>query len=180
MPKLSAKAAKVVDNTEATHGGGDFELLAPGKYLGKLTEVSVRDANKHGLAQWSAEFQELHNIEDGELASGRQWLNLTLPSETNTIPASYTNGAEKWEKYQNMLRGRMAAFFESFGYTADSDTDEMIGEWAVITVKVGTIQSGPKQGDKRNEVVDIENPEDLGIDDLVEQVQAESEDNDAF
>jgi len=161
MPKLNAAAAKAVEQTEAVHGGG-FELLKPGKYLGQLTEVSVREnPDKYGAAQWSAEFQNLHSIETREPVSGRQWLNLTMPLGKKA-PANYENGAEKWEKYQAMVKGRLAAFFEAFGYTPDSDTDEMLLEWAVITVGVQTIQQGPKQGEKRNVVNDIESLDKYG------------------
>jgi len=154
MPKLDKKTAAAVETTEAAHGG-DFEPIAPGNYLARLAGVEARDeTNKYDLTQWSAEFEEIHSL-DGVRQPGRQWLNLTLPGG-NTPPASYANGAEKWEKYQNMLRGRLAAFFEAFGYSSDSDTDEMVGEWALITIGIRTIQSGIRQGEKTNEVKDIQ------------------------
>ena len=163
MPKLPSAAAKAVEKSEAVHGGGgSFEPLAPGKYLAQLREVTVRDqTDKHGHTQWSAEFENLHSLEDHEKAPGRQWLNLTVPLGKK-MPASYTNGPEKWEKYQAMVMGRLKAFFESFGYTTDSDTDEMIGEWAVITVSQRTIQDGPKTGEITNRVDGIESLADAG------------------
>jgi len=167
MPKLDSKTAKTVGDTEATHGG-DFPLLEPGDYLARLAGVELREPNKYDAAQWSAEFEEIHAL-DGTRQPGRQWLNLTLPS-SNTPHPKYENGADKWEKYQNMLRGRLSAFFEAFGYSADSDTDEMLGEWAKIHIKQGTIQSGPKLGEKRNEIDDI-NP----VPDDVELPEVEAE-----
>lgn len=163
MPKLDSKTASSVEETEPTHGG-DFEPLAPGKYLARLNAVEVRDEkNKYGALQWSAEFDNMHELETGDKAPGRQWLSLTLPSGAKP-PAAYTSGPEKWEKYQNMLRGRLAAFFAAFGYTADSDTDEMVGEWAVITLSVKTAQQGKKAGKQVNEVEDIEVvPEDVEV-----------------
>lgn len=163
MPKLSSAAAKAVSGAEAVHSsGGDFEPLEPGKYLAKLTEVEVRDrTDKYGAPQWSAEFQELHSLETQEKQPGRQWLNLTVPVGKK-VPDNYTNGPEKWEKYQAMVQGRLKAFFESFGYTVDSDTDEMLGEWAVITLKVSTVQQGPNEGKLRNEVTGIESLADAG------------------
>lgn len=153
MPKLDSKTASAVDGTEPNHGG-DFEPLEPGKYLARLSNVEVRDEkNTYGAIQWVAEFEEIHSME-GEKQPGRQWLNLTLPSSAKP-PANYANGPDKWEKYQNLLRGRLAAFFEAFGYTPDSDTDEMLGEWAVITLGVRTIQKGAREGQRTNEVKDI-------------------------
>lgn len=162
MPKLSAAAAKAVESAEAVHGGGEFEPLAPGKYLGRLADVSVRDEkDKYGHVQWSAEFQNLVSLETQATAPGRQWLNVAVPLGSK-VPANYENGPEKWQKYQAMVQGRMNAFFEAFGYTPDSDTDEMLNEYAIITLSIVTVQSGPNEGKKRNRVVDIEAvPEDF-------------------
>lgn len=169
MPKLSAAAAKMVDAAEARHeSGGSFEPLAPGRYLAKLAEVTTVDPNKHGAVVWNAEFQELVSLETGAPAPGRQWLRLTLPSDPKKgVPATYTNGPEKWEKYQAMLLGLLKGFFESFGYTVDSDTDELLGEYAVIELGIRTIQSGPREGEKTNEVKGIYPvPEDLDLEAL--------------
>ncbi|AYQ99504.1 hypothetical protein PBI_JOHANN_49 [Microbacterium phage Johann] len=181
MPKLSANAAKAVQETEAVHGGGDFEPLAAGKYLGRLADVKVRDQlNKHGAPQWSAEFQNLVSMETLEGAPGRQWLELTVPTGSK-VPASYTNGPEKWAKYQAMVQGRLNAFFEAFGYTADSDTDEMLNEWAIITLKIETIQQGPKEGQLTNRVVDIEAvPEDFDWEAAGVNPMAPNGDDDTF
>lgn len=162
MPKLAPAAAKAVEAAEAVHGGGDFEPLPEGKYLGRLSDVKVRDQlNKYGAPQWSAEFQDLHDLVSLETAPGRQWLELTVPTGSK-VPGNYTNGPEKWAKYQAMVQGRLNAFFEAFGYTPDSDTDEMLNEWAILTVKITTIQQGPKEGQLTNRVVDIEAvPEDF-------------------
>lgn len=180
MPKLSSVVAKAVDSSEAVHGGGTFEPLDPGFYLARLRDVSVRDKeDKYGAAQWSAEFEDLYSLETQDKQSGRQWLNLTVPTGKK-VPGNYTNGPEKWEKYQAMVLGRMKAFFESFGYTTDSDTDELIGEWAVIEVGQRTIQSGPKEGQITNEVRGIKSLEDAGVDDLAAFGIEEGFDEEAF
>jgi len=169
MPKLSAAAVKMVDSAEARHeSGGSFEPLAPGRYLAKLSEVTTVDPNKHGAVVWNAEFQNLISLETEAPAPGRQWLRLTLPSDPKKgVPATYTNGPEKWEKYQAMLLGLLKGFFESFGYTSDSDTDELLGEYAVIELGIRTIQSGAREGEKTNEVKGIfPVPEDLDLDAL--------------
>lgn len=170
MPKLSAGAAKIVGAAEARHdSGGDFEPLAPGRYLAKLAEVTVRDnPNKYGMVMWNAEFQELVSLETRDPAPGRQWMNLTLPLDPKKgIPASYTNGPEKWDKYQAMVTGQLKAFFESLGYTTDSDTDELLGEYAVLELGIRTISSGPSEGKRTNEVKGIYPvPEDLDLEEL--------------
>lgn len=172
MPKLDSKTANAVSETEAVHGG-DFSPLEPGEYLARLVEVEVRDEkNKYGALQWSAEFDSLHSFDaEGviEKQPGRQWLNLTLPTTAKPHPA-YEGGPDKWEKYQNMLRGRLAAFFEAFGYTADSDTEEMHGEWAVLVIGTETAQRGKNEGKLVNRVNDIKPvPEDLELPEVADE-----------
>lgn len=169
MPKLDSKVASAVDEREAVHGG-DFEPIDPGKYLARLVKVDVKDEkNKYGALQWSGEFDNLHPLDDlDSKAPGRQWLNLTLPTSSKPH-ALYADGPEKWEKYQNMLLGRLKAFFEAFGFTSDSDTDELLGEWAVITVGTETAQGGKRQGKLVNKVNDIEEvPEDIEIPEVID------------
>ena len=169
MPKLPSTTAKAVDKTDAIHDSGTFEPLAPGDYLARLREVSVRDnTDKYGQTMWSVEFDDLHSVETHETAPGRQWMNLTVPLGPKKVHPSYTGTPEKWATYQNMAMGRLKAFFESFGYTTDSDTDEMLGEYAVITVRTRTIQSGPREGQLTNEVTGVKALDDAGIDDLDE------------
>jgi hypothetical protein len=162
MPKLNAAVAKAVEATEAVHGTGEFEPHPAGKYLGRLSDVTVRpEPNKFGAAQWSAEFQNLVSLETQQGVAGRQWLSLTVPTGTK-VPSNYENGPDKWQKYQNMVKGRFNAFFQAFGYTADSDTDEMLNEYAIITLVVKTAQAGKNEGKQVNEVADIEAvPEDF-------------------
>lgn len=180
MPKLSGAASKRVEKAEARHeNGGEYEALPVGDYLAQLREVSVRDkTNKYGAAVWSAEFHNLYNLESQDRAPGRQWLNLTQPSAIDKIPSAYKNGPEKWEKYQTMLDGLLKGFFESFGFTTDSDTDEMLGEWVIITLGHRTIQEGPKAGKVTNEVTGIKAlPEDF---DLEEFGVTTADDDEAF
>ena len=154
MPKLAAKDRKKVEKAEAL-GDGDFPLIPPGKYIAELTGVEAR-TSAAGNPMWVAEFSEITGP-DGETFPGRQWYNLNLPT-TPTPPDGYVpKGREKdpvkaWESYQNMCSGRIKGFFEAFGYSADSDTDEMIGERCVITIGERVINQGPKAGQKANQV----------------------------
>jgi hypothetical protein len=147
MPKLNANLAITVSKAEATTGS--FELIKPGRYPATLNSVEVKDGN-HGMAQWSAEFGDITDAQ-GTRVPGRQWLNLNIPTDS-PMPASYSNGADKWASYQSVSAARLKAFFEAFGYTADSDTDEMIGERAVIDIEIRTIQNGPRRGEQVNGV----------------------------
>lgn len=147
MPKLAAKDRKKVAKAEAV--GGGFEPLTPGKYIAELSEVEAKKSAA-GNPMWVAEFVEIHSL-DGEKQPGRQWYNLNLPT-TDTPPDDYEKGAEKWEQYQGLCAGRIKAFFEAFGYSEDSDTDEMIGDRVVLQIGVRTIQNGERKGEKTNTV----------------------------
>lgn len=152
MPKLAAKVRKKVEKASAV--SGEFENLKPGKYVASLSAVEAKAANS-GAPMWVAEFEEIHNL-DGERQPGRQWYNLMLPQDN--MPEDYKPKSGKkspqdaWESYQDLCNGRLKAFFEAFGYTPDSDTDEMIGERCVLQIGIRTIQNGPRAGEQTNSV----------------------------
>lgn len=156
MPKLAAKTRKRVAKAEAV-GSGDYEPLAPGKYIAELSEVEAKNSNA-GNPMWVAEFTEIHDL-DGDRQPGRQWYNLNLPID-GPMPDSYEpkrlrkgqTPEDSWENYQRMCEGRLKGFFEAFGYEVDSDTDEFIGERCVITVGVRTITQGARAGEKTNQI----------------------------
>ncbi len=147
MPKLDAKTSQGVASAEST-GGGEYALIEPGRYFATLSNVEVREG-RYGV-QWSAEFNDIHNAK-GIRQSGRQWYNLNVPNDGQMHPA-YQNGEDKWMKFQEVNRSRMKQFFEAFGYTADSDTDEMVGEQVAIDIEIRTIQNGPRTGERVNSV----------------------------
>lgn len=147
MPKLAAKDRKKVEKAEAT--SGEFKPLKPGKYVAELSAVEAKNSSA-GNPMWVAEFQEIHDL-DGEKQPGRQWYNLNLPTTVDP-PEGYTKGAEKWAQYQGLCAGRIKSFFEAFGYTVDSDTDEMIGDRVVIILGIRTIQNGERAGQQTNSV----------------------------
>lgn len=155
MPQLPKKIAKNVESAEAVHG---FSLLTPGKYFARLLAVRADETND-GNPMWVAEFDQLHSVVDKSKAPGRQWWNLNLP--LSEMPANYRN-PDKFEQAQEMSLGRLKAFFEAFGYEVDSDTDEMLGEIAVISVGIRTIQNGARTGEKVNSVNDIQSADEFG------------------
>jgi len=163
MPKLSKKLTKQVDKAEAVHGYG---LLTPGKYWARLAKVEA--GTNRGGEVWAWEFDQLHTVDDDEKVAGRQWYRTNMPKDEMPSDAD----PKKFQTAQEMALGRLKAAFEAFGYTTDTDTDEMIGEWAVITVAIRTIKEGPRSGEKTNEVTDIEDPEEYGDHPEVEEEPA--------
>ena len=147
MPKLSKKLAKAAEAAEISTG--DFPLIDPGFYYVMLAEVQVMDGNY--APRWSATLSNIHHAETLEEVPGRQWYNINVPAE-GPAPANYPNGDKKWASFQSMSLGQLHGFFEAFGYSTDSDTDEMIGEWAKAKITIETINNGPKKGEKTNRV----------------------------
>lgn len=158
MPKLNAKLKKKVDKAEAVTG--EFEPMPSGKYLGTLSEVEAKNSAA-GNPMWVAEFNNIRDL-DGDGQPGRLWYNLNLPT-TDTPPEGYAKGEEKWVQYQRMCEGRLKAFFEAFGFETDSDTDEFIGEDAILEVGVRTISNGPKAGQRTNTVNGVKSAESVSV-----------------
>lgn len=152
MPKLAAKVKKKVAKAKAV--SGEFEPMPPGKYIAELSEVEAKSSNA-GNPMWNVTFENITDL-DGEPQPGRQWYTLMMPQDA--MPADYKpknskkSPEEAWETYQNLVEGRIKAFFDAFGFTVDSDTDEMIGERCVLQIGVETINGGPKIGQLTNRV----------------------------
>lgn len=164
MPKLQSKMAKRVSEAEVQTG--DFPVWAPGKYIAELAAVEARVGKESGNDYWSVEFNNVVSL-DGEEQTGRIWMNLGLPNpNVKAVPEAYQpsaaalkraegDRAKAYASGQAFVAGRLHGFFEAFGYTADSDTDEMIGERCVIQVGVETQQRGAGAGKERNVVNNV-------------------------
>jgi hypothetical protein len=155
MPKLASKMAKAAAEAEDVVDG--FEPLPAGKYIATLKEVEDRIAQSTGAKMWGIELEEITDLE-GNVQPGRQFTNLVLPGE-DKMPADYQGKdnsrktlEEQWKSRNDFLRGKLKQFFEAFGYTTDSDTDEMIGDRAVIALSVETIGAGKRKGQLGNQV----------------------------
>ena len=129
MPKLNAKQAKQVASTEAWEAGTGRVLLDEGRYAAQLFKVTERDGREHPL--WSWRFVNVHN-QDGDLM-GRT----NLFHSTSLSPKAY---------------GGLKQTFDAFGYTTDSDTDEIVGEWAVLYVRQEVQEQGKNAGQRVNVV----------------------------
>lgn len=125
MARLNKATAKAVEKAEAA--GGSY-LLPEGRYAARLNDVTEKPGRV--APYWSWEFVDLHDSE-GVKRAGKQWNNTSLSEKS---------------------LGFLKATFEAFGFTTDSDTDEMIGEWVVLHLVQEPIGSGPKAGELRNSV----------------------------
>lgn len=158
MPKLDKKMAKAVNESEVPEGG--FTAWPNGKYVASLAEVETR-FSEAGNEMWNVVFEDCTDL-DGEKMPGKQFTNLVLPGDDNKMPEDYTGPVkglrkgqtleEAWKSRNDFLRGKIKEFFLAFGYSEDSDTDEMIGERCAIKVSQVTIQKGKRKGETGNQV----------------------------
>lgn len=147
MPKLNKNAAKQVDKADAA--SGSF-LLPEGRYAAQLKQVDEKDGKEYPYWVW--EFHNLHD-EEGVKRPGKQWNNTSLSPKS---------------------AGFLKATFEAFGYTSDSDTDEMLGEWVVLYLVQETIAQGQRAGQLRNSVQSLAefNPDEWDFDQSTAEVEA--------
>lgn len=108
MPKLPQERAEGAQNQES----GDFKPLKPGKYVMRLSEVEEGETGERsknpGTPKWVWKLTVDKNYHP-ELKKGR-W---------------QTAFSEHVPLTENM-DWKMKQLFEGFGYTADSDTDEIM------------------------------------------------------
>lgn len=128
MPKLSKVVAKKVDSAE--EWGQGRQLLEEGRYAARLRKVEVREGESGRAGSWSWWLTKIHD-EDGKGYGGTQFLNTSLSEKAF---------------------GRLKQVFNAFGYTSDSDTDEMLGEWVGIYVTQERQAQGKNAGKMRNEI----------------------------
>ncbi len=126
MPKLDKKVATEVENTAPASAGG--LLLEEGLYAAQLIKVTEHEGEEFDYWEW--EFGNLHD-ENGTRRGGRQWNNTSLSPKSRMF---------------------LAQTFEAFGYTPDSDTDEMLAEWVVLSVVQEIRTKGKTAGKTVNSV----------------------------
>ena len=124
MPKLEKAVAEKVAAQESQ----SFDAIPAGVYRAKLLDVTVRESKKDGSPYWVWEFE----IEDSDGYDGRrQWVNTSLKDTAH------------W---------KLKEVFDAFGYTTDSDTDEIIGESVKLAVVTRIIERGARAGELGNNV----------------------------
>ena len=128
MPKLKSTIAKKVEKAEAATGSF---LLPEGRYAARLVEVQEKQGPKGPYWVWV--LADIHD-EDGNAQPGRQWHNTSL---------------------SDAAFGFLKAVFNAFGYTPDSNTDEMIGEWVTLHLVQEQIAMGKRAGEMTNRIRDL-------------------------
>lgn len=164
MPRLAKNAVRQVAAAEAVSGG--FELLRPGKYRARLFSVEARESST-GKPGWNVQFNKLQSLDGEETYPGRQFMWMTLPG-TPEPKDEKSEEHKKWETTERLSAGRLKAFFQAFGYTEDSDTDEMLGERCVLRISIDTIQAGARKGEQQNSVREVLPMNDDDLEDLEE------------
>lgn len=146
MPKLPKKAAKATAETESQ----SFDALPVGTYIGTLEQVTTHDGRAiasspadvdqfgegEKIPYWKWQFKDItgrsgEDVEPGKTYPGKLWVQTSLGENS---------------------RWKMKEVFDAFGYTTDTDTDEMCGEKVVLVVTQRTIEGGPRKGEIGNNV----------------------------
>lgn len=124
MPKLNPEQQQKAEDAKDQ----EFELLPEGRYLAKLSEVEQRPGNEGDY--WNATFTDITDV-NGKRWPGRQWDSIGLGPKS------------AWKQKQ---------FFNAFGYSLDSDTDEMIGEVCVLHIGQEIQKRGKRAGETVNKI----------------------------
>ncbi len=115
---------KTAERVAANESDG-FAALPENIYPAVLKEVSVKEGPSGEY--WSWEFE----VEGGEFDGRKLWVNTSLSEKAD------------W---------KMKEVFDAFGYSTDSDTDELIGLAVRLTVTQRVIDRGARKGQIGNNV----------------------------
>lgn len=123
MAKLPKKVAAAADQAET----GQFDALPAGPYAARLVEVKT----------------------DGEGAAGPYWVwkfEVVTPTEFE--------GRNLWANTSLSEKAlwKIKEMFDAFGYTTDSDTDDLINEVVKLIVVQRPIEKGSRAGQIGNNV----------------------------
>lgn len=153
MPRLAKGLVKKVQSADAVSGG--FELIKPGRYAAKLRAVTSKPSQA-GKPGWNWEFDSITDS-DGNKVPGRQFMWTMLPGTKPPVEGAdnYEELYKKWETAERLSAGRLKYMFDAFGFSEDSDTDEMLGEPCILQIGVQTIKGGPRKGENQNYIVKL-------------------------
>lgn len=126
MPKMNKSAAAAVAKVKS-------EPVAPGWYVVRLEDVEEREGPKGPY--WSWRFAIVTDVDGGEDEQGRAIYNNT----------TLKKGAQFGLKQT----------FDAFGVSADTDTDELIGNCVRVLVSHRVIPEGERKGDKAANVARV-------------------------
>ncbi len=116
-------------------GDGQFALMPPGVYHGRLMEVDTSRSGAKG-PYWVFQY----DIVDEGFTNRKQWDNVSLSE------AAAFKRRQVWD---------------AFGVPLDTDTDEMCGTVVKLRIKHRTIQSGAREGELAEQIdrVEVADPE---------------------
>lgn len=124
-------------------GDGEFEALDDGYYLAKVEKISMSaEPGASGFHYWTV----LWRVQRPKAVAKR-----TLYDRLSLSPKAAF---------------KMREFFDALGFTYDSDTDELIGETAVLEVSQSEITSGKRKGEMGNDIeqiLDAQDPENKAL-----------------
>lgn len=125
MPKLSKKQAASVGEQE---GAAEYTLIPDCMEQVRLRDVKVSDKEgPSGYHYWTWELE----IVEGEFQNRRLWFTTSLSPQSEFV---------------------LKQAFDAFGYSTDSDTDEMLGDVCTAVIGHRVIEKGAKTGEKANTV----------------------------
>ena len=130
----------------------DFSPLPAGTYVSRLDSVEVKEGK--AAPYWSWAF----TVTDEECTGRKLWVNTSLSEKA------------LW---------KLKEVFDAFGYTADSDTDEMVGEEVRLVVSQRIIEGGARAGQTGNNV-DMVLPLETGTSGGTAKTAAADDDDDTF
>lgn len=122
MAVLPKKVAKAASEVEV----GQFDALPEGPYNARLVEVKTDGEGPSG-PYWLWRFE----VVDGEFEGRNLWANTSLSDKA------------VW---------KVREMFDAFGYTTDSDTDDLIGDVVRLIVTQRPIEKGARAGQIGNNV----------------------------
>lgn len=124
MPKLSPENAAAAENAQT----GSFQLLPVGTYTLRLTEVEPT-TSKTQKPMWVWKFE----VDEGPYKGTSMWDRTVI--QDNTM----------W---------KIAQVFRSFGVSADTHTDDLIGKTVQAVIDQKVIGAGKRKGETGNEVAE--------------------------
>jgi hypothetical protein len=137
--KLPNDVRTAIDNDEGSQSDTEFEPLPEGYYLATVESIKLSDnVGPSGFHQWIVVWR----IKAPKAFAKRtQWDRRSLSPK-----ASF----------------KMRELYDGLGFEYDSDSDELIGESAILEISQAEITSGKRKGEMGNDVervLDAEDPE---------------------
>lgn len=130
--KLDDDYRKAMDEADEGREDGEFEPLEDGYYRAKIESINLSDKpGKSGYHMWVVVWR---------IQAPRKWAKRTQWDRLSLSPKA------AW---------KMRELFDALGYEYDSDSDELIGEEAVLEIFQEEISSGSKKGEIGNSVAQV-------------------------